>query len=296
MPEPPLRAVLDLGSNTFHLLIARLLPGDVLEAVYRERRYVKLAEGSTDHIIPAAWDRAFSALNQFRKILTEYGDPRVTVLGTAMLRRATNGEDFLRAAAALDLPVTIISGDREAALIARGVTTVLPPDAGRVLIMDIGGGSTEFILCELGSTLFARSFPVGLVNLYDRFFRTDPITKTDLMALRTYLTDVFAPLRSALSTHPTHHLVGAAGAFEILVAGNGASATYQELPPTVIEDLLGELVSRSPAERAAHPAVPPERAELIVVALVLARLVMDLAGVDRLGVSAYALKEGALLE
>lgn len=289
------RAVLDLGSNTFHLLIAEVAGGRIVREMYRERRFVRLAAGGGNRIGADAFARGLVALRHFRAVADRHGCRAVTTVGTAMLRTAANGPDFMAEAATLGLPVRLLSGAEEAALIARGVAAALPADAGRTLALDIGGGSLEFILATGSVIHFARSFPLGLAILHRRYHAAaDPVTPPVRERLRRELTETLSPVRAALADYTTHHLVGVAGSFEVLGEGPG-QATAWAVPVRRVRELIAAVTPLDLAGRVAHPAVPPERAELIVMALLLTELVLDLIDAERFTVSAYALKEGVLL-
>ena len=302
MTSPPLRAVIDLGTNTFHLLIARLLPDGVIEEVYRERIFVKLASEGIELIGPAPFARGIAALNHFREVLEEYEVPQVTAIGTAALRTAENGEVFVRTAEVESgIIVHLIPGDTEAAYITRGVLAALPPLQDRILIMDIGGGSTEYIIASGEGVHWRQSFPIGVAVLHRLFHHTDPISEVEIRELEEFLDRTLKPLQDALAAYPTHHLVGAAGTFDVMAdvlldPDAEVHATSHALTLGGLEDLHFRIIAATAEERLAIPGIPPERVDLIVVAMLLIRHTRRLAGITRITVSDYAMKEGILLE
>jgi len=295
------RAVIDLGTNTFHLLIADIVPKGHLTEVYRERIFVKLAADGINRIGAAPFERGISALVHFRKKLDEYKAADLRAIGTAALRTATNGEEFVdRAMNEAGIPIQLISGDEEAGFITNGVLHALPPLTERILIMDIGGGSTEFIIAEASGVFWRKSFPVGVSVLYNGFHQADPISSAEITQLKNFLTEQLAPLREALQACPTQHLVGAAGTFDVLAERlRDASApqhpTSHQLSLEGFLPLYERIVSADLAGRLALPDVPDERADMIVVAMILLRFVLDLAKIERITVSDYAMKEGVLI-
>ena len=302
MNEAPLRAVIDLGTNTFHLLIARLLPDGQIEEVYRERVFVKLASEGIELIGPAPFARGIEALKHFRQKLEEYAVVQVTAIGTAALRTAENGEIFVRTAEVESgIIVHLIPGDTEAAYITSGVLAALPPLRDRILIMDIGGGSTEYIIASAEGVHWRQSFPIGVAVLHRRFHHTDPISEAEIRELEEHLTRTLAPLREALAEYPAHHLVGAAGTFDVmaeLLADDTAAAphpTSHALALDGLEALHFRLIASTTEERLRMPGIPPERADLIVVAMLLIRFTIRLASIQRITVSDYAMKEGILM-
>jgi len=301
MITPPRRAVIDLGSNTFHLLIADPDGEGGLQEVYRERIYVKLASEGIDTLGNKSFARGIAALQHFRRVLDKYGVDQPTAIGTAALRTASNGPDFVRLTKReADIDIELISGDEEARLITRGVLAAIPPVTERVLIMDIGGGSTEFIMAGPEGIDWQQSFPIGVSVLCNGFHHSDPITAGERYDLEDFLLRETAPLADALRCFPTHHLVGAAGTFDVLaeVLKDPAAPPHpgsHQLNINGFEELSETIISATLAERLAMDDIPNERADLIVSAMILLRVTFQLARIERVTVSDWALKEGALL-
>lgn len=296
------RAVIDLGTNTFHLLIADILPAGRIEEVYRERRYVKLASEGIATIGAAPFKRGLDALNHFRSILDDYNCQSLTAIGTAALRTASNGPAFLATAKEeADIDIRLIPGDEEARLITRGVLSALPPLKERVLIMDIGGGSTEFIIAGGDGVHWRQSFPLGVSVLSNGFHDSDPISQEETLRLNAFLTTETQPLADALRQYPTHHLAGAAGTFDVLadVLRDPQAPLH---PNSHALTLIGlgrlhqQIVKATLKERLAMEGVPEQRADMIVVAMILIQFILNLAGIERITVSDWAMKEGILLE
>ena len=301
MTDPSLRAVIDLGTNTFHLLIAAVEDEDRVREVYRERIFVKLASEGIETIGPEPFQRGITALRHFAEEIRKHRVDRVTAIGTAALRTASNGEVFVRTAELeTGILIRLIPGDLEAELITRGVLAALPPLRERILIMDIGGGSTEFILASEAGVHWRQSFPIGVAVLQRNFHHSDPIDETEIRSLDEYLARILVPLRDVLREYPTRHLVGAAGTFDVLAEilrdeTGEKHPTSHRLDLGGLEDLHFRIVASTFQERLDMDGVPVERADLIVVAMLLIRFVMQLAETDRISVSDYAMKEGILL-
>jgi len=298
---PHRRAVIDLGSNTFHLLIADLDEAGGLRDVYRERIYVKLASEGIATIGDTPFSRGITALQHFRRVLDKYGVDQVTAIGTATLRRATNGPDFIRIARQeAQINIELISGDEEASLITRGVLAAIPPVTEHVLIMDIGGGSTEFIIASPAGVHWQQSFPLGVSVLRNGFHHSDPITAEEIYHLEDFLLEQTAPLAAALRQFPTHHLIGAAGTFDVLAVSLKDPAapphpSSHQLNLSGLDELSDSIIGASTAERLAMEGIPDQRADLVVAAMILLRFTFKLAGIDRVTVSDWAMKEGVLL-
>ena len=294
------RAVIDLGTNTFHLLVADV-EKTVINEVYRERRYVKLASEGIETIGQQALQRGMDALIHYAEVLREHGCDDVLAFGTAALRTASNGPEFVSLARRrTGIDVTIIPGDEEARLITKGVLAALPPLDDRILIMDIGGGSTEFVIADRTGVHYSQSFPIGIGVLTNEFHKSDPIAPDEVRRIHAYLAATTAPLTEALIRYPTTHLVGAAGTFEVLTdllpaGAPGATSVSHELEVARFTPLRDRLYASTQDERLLMDGLPPERADMIVAAFVLVDYVLNLLPVERVTVSGYAMKEGILL-
>lgn len=297
----PVHAVIDLGTNTFHLLIARVdATRRTITEVYRERIFVKLAAEGIETIGPAPFARGIQALKHYREKIVEYGADTVVAIGTAALRTATNGEVFVRTAELeAGIGIRLIDGDTEAGYITDGVMASLPALSERIMIIDIGGGSTEIILASPEGVHWRRSFPFGSMVLSRGFHHGDPITEAEIGEMQMFFDRELQPLRAALAEYPTHRLVGAAGAFEALaglIHGDLSTDVYShDLPPRDLERVHFRLIASTLAERLSMPDLPDQRADLIVVASLLVRYVVDAADIRQVTMSEYALKEGVLL-
>ena len=296
-------AVLDLGTNTFHLLIAEREAVGQWRILWRDKRYVKLAEEGIEHIGDAPFARGLAALQAFKAQLDAHGvaPAAVRAFGTAALRTASNAPAFLSQAFALTgIRPEIIPGDQEATLIYRGVRQAVPFPDHRVLIMDIGGGSVEFIIADRTRVLWQKSFPLGVAVLYRAFHHHDPITSMEMERLEAFLEASLADLWAALGQFPAPTLVGASGTFDVIdlfvldPATKAKLYGYIELP--AFEPLYHRLISSTVAERRMMPKLPEERVEMVVVAMVLIRYVLRRAGIREIYTSAYAMKEGMLAE
>ncbi|MCB0598027.1 MAG: Ppx/GppA family phosphatase [Lewinellaceae bacterium] len=295
-------AVIDLGTNTFHLLIAEEGPSGKIKEVFRERRFVKLAEEGIDAIGEQPYRRGLETLQRFRRILAAHAVPveQVRVFGTAALRTASNGPAFIREVQeSTGIEIRLISGDREAELIYKGVIMAVPPTEERMLIMDIGGGSVEFIIADYTGVLWAQSFPAGVAVLYKNFHRHEPILPQEVDAIHLFLQQQLAPLLDALGRFPTQRLVGASGTFDVMEFFLGEEKAHPLNATISAEKFLPfyeQLVKMDEHQRRNLPGMPLDRVDMIVVALILIEVVLKMAGIRQITVSAYAMKEGMLYE
>lgn len=303
--EPRKRfAVIDLGTNTFHLLIAE--PGENgqgLHEIYRSRHFIKLAEKGIETLSTEALDRGMEALLFFRQQLDQHAVPanQVIALGTAALRTASNGPAFqIAVRERTHIDIQIITGDREAQLIARGALMAIPGPAEKVLIMDIGGGSVEFIIADEKQLYWAQSFPVGVAVLYYKFQHNEPITAEEVDSIRSFLSLQLQPLMAALQTYQASHLIGAAGTFDVvadhLAIEKRTDTTHAAIALEHFEGFFQKILSTTQQERYEMPEIPKDRADMIVVALILIDLILQMADIRQLTVSYYAMKEGMMAE
>jgi len=212
-------AVIDLGSNTFHLLIVERKELGFNE-LYRERVYTKLAKGGSNIILDDSFAKGIACLKSFRKKIDEFKVTSYRALGTAALRTASNGRDFIsEALSTANIKIELIDGDEEAFLIAQGVQSAIHISSEPHLIMDIGGGSVEFILLSEGIIKWKQSFPIGLAILKAKFHQSEPISSEEMQTMQFFLDEQLLPLKKELDAIGTiKSLIGASGSFEVIQA------------------------------------------------------------------------------
>ena len=297
------RAVIDLGTNTFHLLIAERDTDGSWKQLLRERIFVKLAEDGIERIGDRAFARGMDALRIFRKHLDENGVSveSVPAYGTAALRTASNGPEFLRdVLVQTGVFAEAIDGKREALLIFQGVRQAVPFPDNRVLVMDIGGGSVEMVLAEGKQVLWQCSFPVGVAVLFRRFHKSDPIAAVEIAAVEAFLDEALTELWAILAQYPTPTLIGAAGAFDIidhlLLDPLTKPPLYGWIPVSQLESLHDRVLKSTLYERENWKDLVPERREMIVVGMILIRYIIRRGAMQELYTSTYSMKEGMLAD
>lgn len=296
---PPM-AVIDLGTNTFHLLIVQ---PDATSKVgftnlFRDRRFVKLGQDGIERISPAAWQRGMDCMIDFRKTLDQWEVTQVRALGTAALRTAENGEDFIHTVfEKTGIQITLIDGLEEAAYILKGVRLAVPFDEQPSLVMDIGGGSVEFIIANQTQTFWVQSFPIGVSLLYRKFHFNDPIDAFHVQQIRKYLDETLVSLREALTQYPVKRLVGVSGTFDVLenmLEVIDGDECYQVLDTRRFEVILREIQVLPFEERLSVEGMPEYRADLIVVAMLLIDAILQMGRIAHLWVSHFSLKQGMI--
>ncbi len=293
-------AVIDLGTNTFHLLIVQPAANGQFEECFRKRVFVQLAEDGIEKIGEKAFERGLNTLKEYKKILDEHGVEKVQAFGTAALRRANNASEFRAAIKkATGIEVEVISGNAEAQLITKGVRQAVPFGKQTVLIMDIGGGSVEFILANDEEIFWAQSFQVGVAVLHHEFHKSDPIDKTEIQKTEAFLDEQLQPLWQILQKYSPDILVGASGTFDVLEAmliEHKPDPLHTMIQAKDFYPIHDKIVAATLAERLKMDKLPSQRAKLIVIALILIKTVLQHIEIEKIAVSMYAMKEGMLAE
>lgn len=294
-------AIIDLGTNTFHILIAKIENNGDFSTLHRIRRYVYIGEEGVETLGEKPLERAYNTLVEYKKVMDEYAVEKVMAFGTAALRTASNGKAFVeKVKNEIGIKIQTISGDREADLIYLGTKQAVPMTDENVLIMDIGGGSVEFIIANQNEKIWAQSFPVGVSVLYNTFHKSEPISAVEITELTNFLHHHFEPLYAALNENPASILVGASGTFDVISGIMGKPVP--NYPNCESVNLNGfpmfyvEVVTANLEERLVMSTIPNERAKLIPTALVLINVILKKAKINQMLVSAYAMKEGILWE
>lgn len=292
--------IIDCGTNTFHLLIAELKEDGSYEIIYRERSYVLLGEDGLAWLGEQPQQRGIETLKRFSKKMKELSVFKWRAFGTEALRKAGNTNTFIdKVRSETGIEIEIISGDEEARLIHLGVMQAVPQFSTKALIMDIGGGSVEYIVANSEQVFWAQSFPIGVQVLYNDFQRNDPISAGDLFAIENHLDQTLQPLIEQLKTHQTPLLIGASGSFEVvesMLKLEKPRPLYGILGVEAFGHLYRKVLPSTMEERLQMEGLPKERAKLIVVAFKLIDYTLKLCNARQIITSAYAMKEGMLKE
>lgn len=299
-------AVLDLGTNTFHLMIVEVSKGRAWEKLVHRKITVKLGQGGIHRnlIAPRPFKRGINAIAEFRKEIDSHGVRRIVAFGTAALRTADNGKDFLaQIKKHYGITVNLISGDAEALLIYKGVRKAVDMSEEVSLIMDIGGGSTEFILVNEKKLFWKQSFRIGASMLLEKFRPSDPVKKTEISQMEGCIDEVLKPLWKAIKKHHPSRLIGSAGSFETVASmirhRNPAAGSHygKKSHPIAFGDLnslFRDIIKSDTAERKKMKGLISMRVDMIVPASILLNFVLRKSAVKDITLSAYSLKEGAV--
>lgn len=297
-------AVIDLGTNTFHLMIAET-KGAKSHIIHREKVAVKLGKAgiNQDIIQEDAIDRAILTLQDFKSKMDYEGVVNVHAFGTSALRNAKNANTVTeKIKASTGIEVKIISGDEEAEMIYRGVQTALELGSETSLIMDIGAGSVEFILANRTKTLWKKSLEIGGQRILELFSIHDPITPNEIQQLDQFFESSLAEVHKAIQSYSLVTLVGSSGTFDTLsdlyCAKNNINKNESdgETPLTIeyFYSVYQQLIKMNRTERMNMAGMIELRVDLIVVGCCLVRYILEKYKLKQIRVSSYSLKEGAL--
>jgi exopolyphosphatase/guanosine-5'-triphosphate,3'-diphosphate pyrophosphatase len=302
-----IRAAIDLGTNSFHLLVARIGPDGRQDVLAKEKEVVRLGSGASDMSVLTddAMDRGIEALRRFAWIAESFG-ATVDAIATSALREAQNRDVFLRRAfEETGIVIEVVSGVEEARLIHLGVLQSLPLFEERILVIDIGGGSTEFLIGRGTTVELARSTKLGAIRLTDRFFPDGFVRTRAVRDCRSYvaafLVQVVADVRerrpfTAVGSSGTivniARIITAVNGGDPLTVGSGTTFSAEQLDACV-ELLLGR---RSPEERLDIEGLDERRADIIAAGAVLLQEIFRRLAIESMVVSDAALREGILLD
>jgi exopolyphosphatase/guanosine-5'-triphosphate,3'-diphosphate pyrophosphatase len=297
-------AIIDMGTNTFHLLIAEE-EGKSFNIVVRDRLAVKIGMGGINDgiITEAGIQRALLAMQSFKNTMNQYGVEKAYAFGTSAMRNARNNQEIVsRIKAVTGIEVNIISGDDEAYYIYLGVKAALGLGNDRNLIIDIGGGSVEFIIANQNEIFWKHSFEIGAQRLLERFQKHDPIIPEEISALDSYFQNELTLLFESISKFNPNVLVGSSGTFDtlsdIFCIKHDIHKSPEEIEtPLTLEgfyEIYRELIVKNREQRMQIPGMIEMRVDMIVVACCLVRFLVEKYSFARIRVSTYSLKEGVL--
>lgn len=300
-------AVMDLGTNTFHLLIAEGL-ADNFTTIFKNTEAVKLGEGGINKgtIQPEAFARGLAAMQRFQDLILEHKVTNVKAIATSAIRSAANGQDFIsQVEEKTGIQIELINGEQEAGYIYKGIDASGCLSDSNALIMDIGGGSVEFIICNEDEVLWKKSFEIGAARLMDKFHQTDPIPVASIKELTRFLDTTLIDLFAAALKYKPKTLIGSSGAFEsfaeVIELKKGRKFNIEQIKVYEFDtddllDVIELLIKSTHALRASVKGIIPVRVDMIVVASLLTIYMMQKLALTDVTMSTYSLKEGVLAQ
>lgn len=301
-------AIIDLGTNTFNLLIAVTHKDGSFKKLCKRKISVRLGEGGINKgfITEKAFRRGILTLKRYKKLIKEFKADKVVAFGTSAIRSASNGKEFIAAAKAeTGINVRAIPGEREAELIYYGVCAAMKMKDSPSLIMDIGGGSTEFIIANNKRILWKQSFLLGAARMLEKFNPSDPIKKAEMKQIEKYLEKHLQPLFKAMKSFSATELIGSSGSFDSLAEMIAyrfynirrlSGKTACELQPEDCEKIYKLILKSTTAERLKVKGLIKMRVDMIVICAIFVNYVFEKLALKKIHLSRYALKEGVLAE
>lgn len=300
-------AVIDLGTNTFNLLIASRTNSG-FEKIDSSRIPVMLGKGTINegYLSDEAMHRGVNALKEFSKLLIKHEAKEIRALATSAIRTAKNAEVFIESVKnETGIEIEIISGETEAELIFFGNAAAAQLGEKNSLIMDIGGGSTEFIIGNKEGIVWKESYLLGAARLIQRFTPENPITHETILKIEKYLNTELKTLFNAVNHHPIQELIGSSGAFDSFVEIMDekfinhqvkTNENCREYSLNKFNQISEIIIQSTLKDREEMKGLIPMRVEMIVVAVILVQFVLKKIQPQRMKSTTWSLKEGAMLK
>lgn len=299
-------AVIDLGTNTFNLLIVDVLSAGEYHSVFNTKIAVKIGEGAmiAGKLLPQPMQRAKDALAKYLEIIEQHKCEKTLAFATSGIRSTSNGAEFVaEVKSELGLEIKTIDGLEEAKLIYEGVDLAIPFGEEPMLIIDIGGGSTEFIIADKIGVLWMKSYQLGISRVLQMLGPNDPVTDSDIQNLNNLFAEKLSELLEKCEEFKVKTLIGSSGSFdsfiEMLWAKQGQpklanSVKREEFDLGELKSLHNRLINCDYNSRKAIPGLIEMRVDTIHLASYMVQWVLNKCSLERLLLSSYALKEGVL--
>jgi exopolyphosphatase/guanosine-5'-triphosphate,3'-diphosphate pyrophosphatase len=300
-------AALDLGTNSFHLLVADVHPDGHFEPLVREKAMLRLGDvvSRKGRIPESAADVAVDTVRRFRLLAEAAGATEVLACATSAIRRAANGDDVVdRIEREAGVSVEVISGLREAELIFSAVRASVLLEPAPALCFDLGGGSVEIMVGDAGGLAYATSENLGVGRLSAEFVDSDPMSKDDRRRLRAHVVDVLSPVADRVATFEPKLAIGSSGTLEdigrmvaerrehdVPTSLNQLSFTRDEFLP-----LYRQILASTSTDRLRMNGLEARRVDLIGAGVIFLETAMELFGFEEITICEWALREGIVLE
>lgn len=295
-------AILDMGTNVFSLLIARVNE-EGYEILDVEKIPSKIGEGGITKgvLTEEAFQSAANAMERVEEIIMRIGGvERRLAIATSAVRGAANSSDFVKIAEGRGFSVEIIKGEREAELIYKGVRESMLLYDEVFLIMDIGGGSNEFIIADKNRIFWKESFDMGVVRVRENTPPSNPITDQEIHYLENYYRDGMKSLWEMVQQYKPTLLIGCSGSFdtlrELIYPNDDLLVPSLAMERDKMVKLHEKLLLSNREQRATMPGMSPIRVDYIVIGSILVNLVISTINPQEIRQSSYSLKEGCMAE
>lgn len=299
-------AALDLGTNSFHVVIADIYPDGSFRTVDKLKEMVNLAErGMKGRLSKDAMDRGVSALKRIKILCESYDVEQILAYATSAIREAENGGEFIqRMIDEVQIKARAISGKKEAELIGQAIQHAVSFEDETVLMVDIGGGSVEFILGNKENIFYSSSKKIGAARMAAAFVDHDPITEDEINRLRKHFSNELEDLFEAMKQHEVKTIVGSSGTMENIAdmiadrQSITASVTLNELTYSAksYRKFYKDFIEMDREERLDQSGLEEKRVDIITPGVVLLDLLIKRTGIEQVKISESALREGMILD
>ena len=300
-------AVLDCGTNTFNLVIVEKTKNG-FRKLSKNKIAVKLGQGglANDFISKDAYERGLKAIENHVDFLNKNMPEKVYAFATSGIRSTRNGQQFVNEVKEkYNLEIEVIDGDAEANYIYHGVKLSHDIGSERKLLMDIGGGSTEFIIANKDTIFWKKSFKLGVSRLKEMFNPSDPIKDDEVLSLTAHFDLELEPLALALKNYPCSELIGSSGSFDTLAYivshkfydnNHLKNKTHYSFKLKELESSLNNLIDSKLEQRLNTKGLLEMRVDMIVIAAVFIKYIKQRFEFKKISQSKYSLKEGVISE
>lgn len=303
-------AAIDIGTNSVHLIVVKILEHGNFEIIDREKEVIRLGEGFSGDIkrlTDNAIERAVTAIGRFKEIADSH-KAKVRAVATSAVRESLNRNEFIeKVYDKTGIQVEVISGQEEARLIYLGTLRAVPVYEKRALCIDIGGGSTEFVLGVNGKIEFSRSIKVGAVRLTQKFFEKDKLSKSAIKECRKWVEGEIFHITNYVNKYGFEVCVGSSGTIQT-VGNIAAELSNREVTPSRIlnnfeftKDELSKVTdavlgAKTVSDRKKIKGMDSKRADIFPAGIIILQTIFDQLKVDKLTISEYALREGIVVD
>jgi exopolyphosphatase/guanosine-5'-triphosphate,3'-diphosphate pyrophosphatase len=300
-------AAIDLGSNSFHMLIAEVRGPSTFEVVVENKMMIQLGKRALvmGLLDPQAMEAGLRCLDEFRRLALARRVERTVAVATSAIRESENGEEFLRRAREeIGIAVRVISGKEEARLIHGAVCHHVDLGSNKALLVDIGGGSIELTVGDASKIFYTSSVKLGFLRLHGRFVTSDPMSKREAREVSEFLQGSLKMPLASIRRHEFQTVVGTSGSITTLLrlAQQRRGGIIAEGPAAMqvsreeLREILSELMKVPARERGAKFDLDPLRAEFLPTALLTLNMILEFAGSERITVCPVALREGLIYD
>lgn len=297
-------AVIDLGTNTCNLLIAEVM-GKKSTILHQSKKLVRLGDDriTANLLSEQAMERTIAAFNAHRQFIQKYNAEKVHVIATSAVRGATNSQIFIeKINSGFNWDFEIISGEREAELIFKGILLAFGQLETPGIILDIGGGSNEIIIAEKDKLIWKESQPAGMARVINQFDLSNPVTARELKVLKNYFSEIHRNAMEQIKALNIKRMIGCSGAFDTIadvvekVDPGERKRVTQKIGTDDFFRIHHQIIGSTLEERMKMKGMDPVRVELIVPAMILIETIVSSSGITEIIQTDYALREGVLYE